>query len=129
MGGMGLKMSTAKPSAVVTAEPMSAPPVVRIVMAFAFLAPLGICLGAFMPMGLRTVSELGTHVDEYVAWGWAVNGFFSVIGSIASTILAMLVGFGWLLQIALAAYAIAAIALWRLPQPQLAPGGVALSDR
>ena len=30
---------------------------------------------------------------EYVAWAWAVNGFFSVIASILATILSMIVGF------------------------------------
>jgi hypothetical protein len=43
------------------------------------------------------------------------GGFFSVITSIASTILAMLIGFNLLLQIALALYAIAALSLSRLP--------------
>ena len=47
----------------------------RVVVAFGVLAPLGVCLGAFMPLGLGAVAGLTTHSREYVAWGWAVNGF------------------------------------------------------
>ena len=57
------------------------------------LAPLGLCLGMFMPLGLGLVASLTDHGDEYVAWSWAVNGFFSVIGSVLTTILSMAFGF------------------------------------
>jgi hypothetical protein len=90
---------------------------VRALLAVLMIAPLGLCLGVFMPLGLATVTGLCARDREYLAWAWAVNGFFSVITSIASTILAMLIGFSLLLQIALAIYAIAALALWRLPHP------------
>ena len=49
--------------------------------------PLGLCLGMFMPLGLGVVNGLSDHPDEYIAWAWAVNGFFSVIGSVLTTIL------------------------------------------
>ena len=57
------------------------------------LAPLGLCLGMFMPLGLGRVAALTDHGEEYVAWAWAVNGFFSVIGSVLTTILSMTFGF------------------------------------
>jgi len=101
---------------------VGAPLVARALLAALMIAPLGLCLGVFMPLGLATVTALCSHDREYVAWAWAVNGFFSVISSIASTILAMLIGFGLLLQLALALYAIAAIALWRVPARSLLPG-------
>jgi Na+-transporting methylmalonyl-CoA/oxaloacetate decarboxylase gamma subunit len=50
-----------------------------------------------------------------VAWVWAINGFFSVIASILSTILAMVVGFRVLLLLSLGIYLIGALALSRLP--------------
>jgi MFS family permease len=84
---------------------------VRVVVAFAVLAPLGICLGAFMPLGLGAVSGLTKHSREYVAWGWAVNGFASVIGAVLTTILAMALGFGVVLFLALVVYGIAVAAL------------------
>jgi hypothetical protein len=41
---------------------------VRVAIAFAMLAPLGLVLGMFMPFGLRTVGALSAHPDEYLAW-------------------------------------------------------------
>jgi hypothetical protein len=83
----------------------------RIVASFLLLAPLGVCLGMFMPMGLTAVSRLTTHPREYVAWGWAVNGFASVVGSVLTTLLAMTFGFATVLVFGLAAYVVAIIAL------------------
>jgi hypothetical protein len=62
-----------------------------------------------MPLGLRVVNGISDHPDEYVAWAWAVNGFFSVIGSVLSTILAMSIGFRSVQFIALGVYAFAVI--------------------
>jgi MFS family permease len=87
----------------------------RVLFAGAILIPLGLCLGMFMPLGLGRVASLTEHGEEYVAWGWAVNGFFSVIGSVLTTILSMAVGFRLVQFAALGAYAIAAIAFTTLP--------------
>ena len=78
------------------------------------LSPLGVCLGMFMPLGLGVVADLSEHRDEYVAWSWAINGFFSVIGSVLTTILAMTYGFRLVQLFGLLAYAAAAVALSRL---------------
>jgi fucose permease len=42
-----------------------------------------------------------------VAWCWAVNGFFSVIGSTATTMLSMTFGFDRTMLIGLVLYAVA----------------------
>jgi MFS family permease len=84
---------------------------VRFAIAFVVLAPLGICLGTFMPLGLGAVAEITEYPREYVAWGWAVNGFSSVIGAVLTTILAMTFGFRTVLFVALGAYVIALLAL------------------
>ena len=86
---------------------LSAPLAVRVITAFVVLAPLGVCLGMFMPLGLGAVSRLSDASREYVAWSWAVNGFASVVGAVLTTILAMSFGFGIVLWIALVAYLIA----------------------
>ena len=83
----------------------------RILVALAVLAPLGVCLGMFMPLGLGAVAASTAHPREYVAWGWAVNGFASVIGSVLSTILAMSFGFGVVLAVALGLYVAALVIL------------------
>lgn len=82
---------------------------VRVVITLAVLAPLGLCLGMFMPLGLGVINGMSGHPDEYVAWAWAVNGFFSVIGSVLSTILAMSIGFEAVQYIALGVYAFAVV--------------------
>ncbi|HTK14855.1 MAG TPA: hypothetical protein VL769_00570, partial [Acidimicrobiia bacterium] len=88
---------------------------VRIAFAVLVLAPLGVCLGMFMPLGLDRVVSLTEHGEEYVAWAWAVNGFFSVIGSVLTTILSMALGFRVVQFAALAIYAVAVFAFTRLP--------------
>jgi hypothetical protein len=96
----------------------------RVVLVFVILAPLGICLGLFMPLGLGAVARMTEFSREYVAWGWAVNGFSSVIGAVLSTILAMTFGFRGVLFFALIAYVTALGALHRLlaASPTVAAG-------
>lgn len=88
----------------------------RILVTVAVMAPLGLCLGAFMPIGLKIVARITPHKREYVAWAWAVNGFFSVIASILSSILAMIFGFKLVLLLAVGIYAIGVCALILMPQ-------------
>ncbi|HZA85529.1 MAG TPA: hypothetical protein VE466_01495, partial [Acidimicrobiales bacterium] len=87
---------------------------VRVFMVVVVLAPLGLCLGMFMPLGLGLVSRITDHGEEYAAWSWAVNGFFSVIGSVLTTILSMAFGFRAVQFGALAVYAVAVLAFVRL---------------
>jgi hypothetical protein len=85
-------------------ETVGLPLPARALIATLMIAPLGLTLGTFMPLGLRVVAALSPHAQEYVAWSWAVNGFCSVIGSILSTVLAMSIGFKLLLAVALLTY-------------------------
>ena len=78
---------------------------------FLVLAPLGLCLGTFMPLGLTKVASLTDHPTEYVAWGWAVNGFASVVGATLTTVLAMSFGFDVALALGLLVYLGALVAL------------------
>jgi hypothetical protein len=84
----------------------------RIAAAFVLLAPLGLCLGMFMPIGVRVVAASCEHSQEYVAWAWAVNGFASVIGSALATILAMTFGFTTVMELSLVGYGIALASHW-----------------
>jgi hypothetical protein len=98
----------------VTDSLLSTALVVRVVVTLLLLAPLGLCLGMFMPLGLGIVAGLSEHADEYVAWSWAINGFFSVIGSVLTTILAMTYGFRIVQLLAFVVYGVAGLALMRL---------------
>ena len=66
------------------------------------LAPLGVCLGIVHAARARRGRRPHASTRrEYVAWGWAVNGFASVVGSVLTTILAMTFGFRVVLVVAL----------------------------
>jgi hypothetical protein len=87
------------------------PLLLRVPIAFAFLAPLGLCLGVFMPLGLGAIAASTESPTEYVAWAWALNGFASVTGSVLATMLAMTWGFNIVLVFAIAAYTVAVLAI------------------
>jgi len=93
---------------------------IRIGVTVLLIAPIGLCLGTFMPLGLRAVSAISSRPREYVAWAWAVNGFFSVIASVLSTILGMIVGFRVLLLVALVVYFVGVLAMTRVPERRTA---------
>lgn len=93
---------------------------VRGVIATLLIAPLGLALGAFMPIGLKAVAEQSEHRREFVAWAWAVNGFLSVISSMLSTILAMILGFHTLMMVAVLVYAAGIAMLSRIPAVTMA---------
>lgn len=96
---------------------------VRVAVTVALLAPLGLCLGMFMPLGLGTVRVLGDDGEQYVAWSWAVNGFASVMGSVLTTILSMAFGFRLVQLGAFTLYVVAALAFARLAAAARAAGG------
>ncbi|GIU90781.1 MAG: hypothetical protein KatS3mg010_1880 [Acidimicrobiia bacterium] len=87
---------------------------VRVFVAVLVLAPLGLVLGMFMPLGLGAVRALGPDGEQYVAWSWAVNGFASVMGSVLTTILSMAFGFRLVQLGAFAVYVVAGLAFTRL---------------
>ena len=89
----------------------------RVLVSVLAVAPLGLCLGAFLPIGLTTLESLTVHRREYIAWGWAVNGFFSVVSSVLATILAMAFGFKLVLLLAMLAYSAGIAAFLRVPEP------------
>jgi hypothetical protein len=107
----------------VTESLLGAPLLARAAVAMLMMAPLGFLLGLFMPLGLSALAVSTPHAETYVAWGWAVNGFFSVIGSVLTTILSMTFGFRVVLFLGLLAYA---VATWLLRG--LLVGGGAAAD-
>jgi hypothetical protein len=76
----------------------------RVFISVALIVPLGFLLGMPFPYGLRIVAD---EVPALVPWGWGVNGFFTVIGSVSSVILAMAFGFRIVLAAAATCYILA----------------------
>ncbi len=99
---------------VVTPRMLTWPLAWRLTAVFALTVPLGFVLGMFLPLGVRCVTRRSAEPAPMVAFAWATNGFFSVIGSVATTILAMSVGFRVVFAVAALVYLAAAWLLVRL---------------
>jgi len=85
--------------------------------AYVMIFPLGFCLGMPFPLGIVAIKDLGPAA---VAWSWAMNALFTVIGGLASVITSIYWGFNLTLLIGVAAYALAALLLARIRT--LSPG-------
>ena len=77
--------------------------VVRFCISAILIAPLGLFLGIPFPLGIRI---LGMRAPEIIPWGWALNAYATVIGSILAVVFAILLGFRMNFAIAFLAYAI-----------------------
>ncbi|HXM94129.1 MAG TPA: hypothetical protein VOA64_07720 [Candidatus Dormibacteraeota bacterium] len=80
----------------------------RIALSLLLVGQLGLLLGLPFSTGLRLVAD---EAPALVPWAWAVNGFFTVIGSVAAMILGMAVGFSLVFLIAAGSYAFALVAM------------------
>jgi len=80
---------------------------VRIALSVAMLAPLGLVLGAFLPLGIRRAADIS---EDLVPWAWAINGCASVTSSVLAVVLAMSFGFQWVWMLSIGVYAVGAAA-------------------
>ena len=80
---------------------LAAPLAVRVAVTFALCLPVGGLLGMFFPYGIRLMAPIDT---AFVAWAWATNACLTVVGSVASIIIAMTFGFRAVTLVALAVY-------------------------
>jgi hypothetical protein len=80
----------------------------RIVLSIVLLAPLGIVMGMLFPTGVRIVAE---EAVALVPWSQGVNGFFTVIGTVAGLILGMAFGFNAVLLAGVLCYLVALAAI------------------
>ncbi len=88
-------------------------PLLRIALVIALLFPVGVLLGMFLPFGIDlAVASAPSAATEgrLVAWCWAVNGFFSVMGALLTTIISMTIGFNRTLLLGVVLYFVAALA-------------------
>jgi hypothetical protein len=92
---------------------------VRIAVAAAALAPLGLVMGMFFPTGIQIVRR--SH-GSFVPWAWGINGCASVVGTVLSVVLAMSLGFRVVTLIAVGIYAGAVLGL-RAASRKIGAGG------
>jgi hypothetical protein len=80
----------------------------RILVAATVLVPFGVLLGTALPGGMRLLDRTRPQI---VAWGWGINGAFSVIGATLAIFIAMNWGFAITLLTGAAVYLLAAAIL------------------
>jgi hypothetical protein len=76
----------------------------RVGLALGLIAPLGLCMGAAFPAGVRS---LLLPVECGSCHGWAVNGLAGTLASVVGMFIAMKLGYTALLVTATLGYAIA----------------------
>lgn len=79
----------------------------RSASAAAIIAPVGFFMGWFFPMGLKLA---GRSHSSLIPWAIAINGFASVLGSLATFFMGVAIGFSGVFTVALGGYAVAVIA-------------------
>ena len=79
----------------------------RILLAIVILMPLGVLLGVPFPTGMGLVS---LENPALIPWGWGVNGFFTVIGTVIALLLGMTWGFKVVLVVGGCSYLMALVA-------------------
>lgn len=84
---------------------------VRIFAASALIFPLGIFLGMPFPLGILTIEK---QPQGSIAWAWAMNGLFTVIGGLGSVLLSIFYGFQLTMIVAMIIYIVAFLTYSRL---------------
>ena len=74
---------------------------VRVLLSVALLAPPSFLMGFPFPMAVRLADK---YAQPMVPWGWAVNGYGSVVGSFLSVVLGITFGFTKVYFIAICIY-------------------------
>jgi hypothetical protein len=78
----------------------------RLGLTTLLLAPIGFLMGLPFPAGVSRLLAPRQN-PRLIPWAWAVNGAASVIASVLAALLALSVGFGWVLRLGAILYAIA----------------------
>jgi hypothetical protein len=88
------------------AEVMTAPTPIRIAAAAAMILPVAFFMGMPFPLGIL---ELRGKPRGAVAWAWSMNGLCSTIGSVATVLLSLWIGFRATELVVLGVYAVAGV--------------------
>ncbi|RME89548.1 MAG: hypothetical protein D6770_04215 [Anaerolineae bacterium] len=96
------------------------PLTLRLSATVLLLAPIGFFMGIPFPAGLRWVTRQESD-EKIIPWVWAVNGAASVVAAILAALLALTVGFGWVLRLGALCYAGAWLTAGASPDRRLSP--------
>ena len=90
---------------------IGAPPTVKVVAAFALIAPLATLMGMPFP---RALARLNTVDPSLLPWAWGINGCASVIGAVLATLLGIHFGHTAVMLAGVVLYLVAAAAVSRM---------------
>jgi len=76
---------------------------IKLLLAFLFVAPLSFFMGIPFPVG---IGLLAGKDEKKVPWAWGINGCLSVVSTAVATIIAVEIGFFWVMVFACLAYAL-----------------------
>ena len=85
---------------------LGAPLAVKVLLAAAFIAPAGVCMGIPFPAGLSALSESRKGI---LSWAWGMNGALSVAGSVFTRIVSTQAGFSMVLAVMAGLYVAAGL--------------------
>lgn len=92
---------------------MALPFALRAAIVALLVAPVGVCLGTFVPSALEQLKQVA---PAFVPWAWGINGVVSVLAPVLAVAVSVTFGISALLLAAIPVYLIVG---WSL---QLAPG-------
>ncbi len=87
---------------------LTAPLLVRLAIMAILIVPVGFFLGMPFPIGITLAKDKPAGT---VAWCWAMNGLFTIVGGLASVILSIYLGFTLTIFAASSLYVIAVLLL------------------
>jgi hypothetical protein len=73
----------------------------KLLIVFLIIGPLAFCMGIPFPAGLSQISKVNS---AWIPWAWGINGCVSVISTALATVVAVEMGFSWVILIAALAY-------------------------
>jgi hypothetical protein len=73
----------------------------KLLCVFLIIAPLAFCMGIPFPAGLSQISKVNA---SWIPWAWGINGCVSVISTALATVVAVEMGFTWVMLFATIAY-------------------------
>lgn len=88
---------------------MGTPGLLKIIVTLCAIAPLGICMGMALPIGIRLVEQDNLPI---IPWVWAINGACSVMGSVLAWGISLNYGFNATLWAAIGAYGAACLIMY-----------------
>jgi len=95
------------------------PVLLRALVAIVLIFPVGLFMGMLFPLGILALKD---EPAGSIAWAWAMNGLFTVVGGLLSVVLSMYLGFNTTLVIALSIYLVGWAAFVRMRNAVFAAG-------